>query len=65
MCVLSYLRFLKERAHLLPRLTEDGENVVFCPAPALRYLGDTYKPKDRGTPHVESHILLAIKPRCL
>lgn len=44
-------RFLKEHTHLLPRLTDGGENVVSWSAEALKYLGEDYKPRERANPH--------------
>jgi len=43
-------RFLKEHSEMLPKLTEDGEDVVSWPQQALKYLGKIYKPKNRGRP---------------
>jgi thiamine pyrophosphate-dependent acetolactate synthase large subunit-like protein len=40
-------RFLKEHPKLLPTLSKDGEKVLEWPSEALRYLGDSYIPKDR------------------
>ena len=40
-------RFLKEHPEMLPKLTEDEEDVVSWPREALKYLGKIHKPKDR------------------
>ena len=45
-------RFLKEHPELVPKLDEEGDDVVPWPPEALKYLGEIYKPKDRGIPHV-------------
>jgi len=37
---------------MLPKLAEDGDTVVSWPSEALKYLGKSYKPKDRHKPHV-------------
>jgi len=39
-------RFLKEHPEMLPKLDEDGEFVAWSPE-ALKYLGESCKPKDR------------------
>jgi hypothetical protein len=38
---------LKTQPQMLPRLAEDGEEVVSWPSEALKYLGETRQPKDR------------------
>jgi len=45
-------RFRQEHSEMLPRLTEDGDDVVSWPPETLKYLGKIYKPKDRGIPYV-------------
>lgn len=43
-------RFLKKHAEMLPKLNEDGVDVVSWPSKALKNLGKWYKPKDRIQP---------------
>jgi len=43
--------FLKNHPELLPKLSEDGEDVISWSSEALKYLGKIYKPKDRSIPH--------------
>jgi len=45
-------RTLEGRPEMLPKLTDDGEDVVSWPSEALKYLGKGYKPKDRSRPYV-------------
>jgi hypothetical protein len=39
--------FLKEHPGLLPRMADDGRDVVSWPLEASRFLGEAYKPLDR------------------
>jgi len=44
--------FLKKHPGMLPKLSEDGEDVISWPSEALKYLGKIYKPKDRRIPRL-------------
>ena len=44
--------FLKKHPETLPKLDERGDDVASWPSEALRYLGKSYKPKDRHEPHL-------------
>jgi len=50
-------RFLKIHPNLLPKLTDEGVNVVSWPFEALKFLGENYKPREREWP------FLAVVPR--
>ena len=43
-------RFRQEHPEVLPKLTEDGDDVVSWPSEALKYLGKIYTLKDRRIP---------------
>jgi hypothetical protein len=44
--------FVEGHPEMLPKLTDDGEDVTSWPSEALKYLGKGYKPKDRSQPYV-------------
>jgi hypothetical protein len=44
--------FLEGHPEMLPKLTDEGEDVASWPSEALKYLGKSYKPKDRSQPYV-------------
>ena len=43
-------RFLKESPEMLPKLSENGMQVISWPPEALKYLGKEHQPKERSTP---------------
>ena len=45
--------FLEGRPEMLPKLTDDGDDVASWPSEALKYLGKGHKPKDRSQPYVK------------
>ena len=45
-------RVLKEHPKLVPKVSEDGMDVVSWPSAALKYLGEIYTPKKRTVPYV-------------
>jgi len=46
--------FLKKRPELLPKLSENGMQVIVWPPEALKYLGKDYRPKDRCSPSLRA-----------
>ena len=47
-------RFLKDSPEMLPKLSENGMQVISWPTEALKYLGKEYRPKDRRTPSLRA-----------
>lgn len=47
-------RFLEEHTEMLPKLTEDPEDIPSMPSEALKYLGKNHKPKDRSRPNLRA-----------
>jgi hypothetical protein len=45
-------RFLKEHSEMLPKLSEDGVELVRWPTEALKYLRNNYQPRDRLEPRL-------------
>jgi hypothetical protein len=45
-------RFLREYPQLLPKLSNDGDEVASWSPEAFRFLGEQYTPKDRRTPYL-------------
>ncbi|MCW4046133.1 MAG: hypothetical protein NWE99_01020 [Candidatus Bathyarchaeota archaeon] len=45
-------RFLKDYPQLLPKLADDGDEVVSWSQEALRFLGENYTPESRNRPYV-------------
>jgi hypothetical protein len=45
-------RLLREHPQLLPKLSDDGDEVISWSSEALRFLGEQYTPKDRRIPYL-------------
>ena len=46
--------FLKKHPEMLPKLSENGMQVIVWPPEALKYLGKDYQPKDRRSPSLRA-----------